>query len=56
MTAGDALVFGDGQTAALDQANGRTADLILTLDECDRRNAELVKAWEASLTKRPTFR
>jgi len=54
MTVGDVLVFGDAQTAALDQANGKTADVIAAVDECDKRNAALLKEWQ--LTKRPTFR
>lgn len=53
-TVGDALAFGDAQTAALDQANGKTADVIASVDECDKRNAALLKEWQ--LTKRPTFR
>lgn len=34
----------DGQTARLDQANGRTADVIHVVDDCDKRNAELLKS------------
>lgn len=34
----------DGQTARLDQANGRTSDVITVVDDCDRRNAELLKS------------
>lgn len=33
----------DGQTAKLDQANGRAADLIAMIDQCDARNEEIVK-------------
>lgn len=37
---GDAL---DGQTARLDLANGRTADVIAIADACDARTAEVVE-------------
>jgi hypothetical protein len=30
----------DAQTAGLDQANGRTSDLISIIGRCDARNAE----------------
>lgn len=43
-TAGDALTALDGQTAALDQANGRTADVIAIVDTCDKRSAEVFEA------------
>lgn len=43
-TAGDALTALDGQTAALDQANGRTGDLVQIIDACDKRSAEVFTA------------
>lgn len=39
-TAGEATGKLDGQTAALDVSNGRTADVIGIVDRCDARNAE----------------
>jgi hypothetical protein len=37
---GDVLAALDGQTAALDRANGRTGDLINLMEACDRRTTE----------------
>lgn len=42
-TVGDALDALDGQTAALDQANGRTADVIAITEACDARTAEVAQ-------------
>jgi len=39
-TAGEATAKLDGQTAALDTANGRVSDVIGIVDRCDARNAE----------------
>lgn len=41
---GGALSALDGQTARLDQSNGRTADVIVVIDDCDKRNVELLKS------------
>jgi hypothetical protein len=49
-TAGDVYAALDGQTAALDQANGRTADVIAIAEACDKRQAEVM---EAVAPKRP---
>ena len=43
-TAGDLFGALDGQTAALDQANGRTADVIAITEACDKRQAEVMEA------------
>lgn len=43
-TAGDVASSLDGQTAKLDQANGRTADVIAIVDACDARTVEVTKA------------
>lgn len=43
-TAGDALTALDGQTAALDKANGRTSDVIAIVETCDRRSVEVFTA------------
>jgi hypothetical protein len=51
--AGDALTALDGQTAALDRANGRTADVIAIVDTCDKRSAEV---FEALKPKRPWWK
>jgi hypothetical protein len=42
-TIGDWIVFGDQQTAKLDQANGRTKDAIGIVDRCEARDAAAVK-------------
>lgn len=34
----------DGQTANLERANGRTADVIAITEACDKRQAEVMKA------------
>jgi hypothetical protein len=36
-------VFGDAQTARLDQANGRTKDAITIVERCEDRDAKAVK-------------
>lgn len=43
-TAGDVASSLDGQTAKLDQANGRTADVIAICEAVARHNAEVAKA------------
>jgi len=43
-TAGGLALALDGQTARLDRANGRTADIIAMVDACDKRAAEVVEA------------
>jgi hypothetical protein len=43
----------DGQTGQLDQANGRTADVIAIAEACDRRSAEVLAALQP---KRPWWR
>lgn len=43
-TAGDMAASLDGQTARLDQSNGRTADVIALVEACDARTAEVTKA------------
>jgi hypothetical protein len=40
---GDWIVFGDQQTARLDQANGRTHDAIGIVKRCEERDAAAVK-------------
>lgn len=40
---GDWIVFGDQQTARLDQANGRTHDAIGIVQRCEARDAAAVK-------------
>lgn len=40
-TAGDLAASLDGQTGKLDQANGRTADVIALVEACDARSAEV---------------
>lgn len=42
-TISDLAVALDTQTARLDMANGRTADMISLIQKCDARNAEIVK-------------
>lgn len=42
-TIGDWIVFGDQQTARLDQANGRTKDAIGIVERCEARDAAAVK-------------
>jgi hypothetical protein len=42
-TVGDWIVFGDAQTARLDQANGRTKDAIGIVERCEVRDAAAVK-------------
>jgi hypothetical protein len=39
----DWIVFGDQQTAKLDQANGRTRDAIAIVQRCEARDAQAVK-------------
>lgn len=51
-TAGDALAALDGTTAALDTANGHTADVIAITEACDKRSAEVA----ASLKPKPWWR
>jgi hypothetical protein len=43
-TVGQVLVALDGQTTRLDQANGRTADLIALADACQARQAAVLKS------------
>lgn len=43
-SAGDLAAGLDGQTANLDRANGRTADVIAICDAVDKHNAEVAKA------------
>ncbi|HZR87919.1 MAG TPA: hypothetical protein VFB02_14005 [Bradyrhizobium sp.] len=47
-TAGEALIALDAQTTQLDQANGRTADLIAIADSCGQRQAAILKALDPS--------
>jgi len=42
-TVGDWIVFGDAQTARLDQANSRTKDAIEIQRRCEARDAAAVK-------------
>ena len=42
-TVGDWIVFGDAQTAKLDQANSRTKDAIEIQRRCEARDAKAVK-------------
>jgi len=42
-TVGDWIVFGDAQTARLDQANSRTKDVIEIQRRCEARDAAAVK-------------
>ena len=44
-TAGDALDALSGQTAALDQANARTGDVIRIVETCDKRSEEVAQAF-----------
>lgn len=50
-TVGDLGVALDGQTAKLDQANGRTADVIQIVGVCDAHNATLL----ATLAPKPPW-
>lgn len=43
-TAGDLWEAFDGQTTQLDQANGRSADLVAIADGCQARQAAVLKA------------
>jgi hypothetical protein len=45
-TAGDLWTALDGQTGRLDQANGRTADLISIAEACQARQAAVVRQLE----------
>ena len=40
---GDWLSFADAQTGKLDQANGRTKDVIELTERCEKRDAAAVK-------------
>lgn len=42
-TVADWIVFGDQQTGRLDVANGRLADSLHIIGECERRSAEAVQ-------------
>jgi hypothetical protein len=42
-TVGDWIVFGDQQTAQLDKSNGRLADTLHIVGECERRSKEAVR-------------
>lgn len=42
-TVGDWVSFGDRQTAQLDKANGRMADTLHIVGECERRAAQAVE-------------
>ena len=42
-TVGDWIAFGDRQTGQLDKANGRMADTLHIIGECERRSAAAVK-------------
>ena len=58
-TAGEVLIALDGQTTALDQANGRTSDVIAIADGCQERQARLLDAlqphpWYEGIAKRLT--
>lgn len=44
-TAGDVLDTLDGTTAALDQANARTGDVIGIMEACDKRSDEVAQAF-----------
>lgn len=55
-TVGDLATTLDGQTARLDQANGRTADVVKIVDVChDRQAAVLAKLQPPSLIDRLRF-
>lgn len=42
-TVGDWISFGDRQTGQLDKANGRQADTLYIIEECEKRAAQAVK-------------
>lgn len=42
-TVADWIVFGDQQTGRLDIANGRLADTLHIVGECERRSAEAIE-------------
>jgi len=44
-TAGDVLDMLDGTTAALDQANDRTGDVISIVETCDKRSNEVAQSF-----------
>lgn len=41
---GDWIAFADRQTAALEKANGRTADTVAIVKKCEARDAQVAKA------------
>lgn len=43
VTLADVMQFGDGQSAALDRANGRTSDVVSLVDLCSSANEEMAK-------------
>ena len=43
VTLADVMQFADGQSAALDRANGRTSDVISLVDLCSASNASMAK-------------
>ncbi len=42
-TIGEWIVFGEGQTGKLEQANGRTRDVIEIVERCEKRDSEAVR-------------
>lgn len=40
---GDWVKFGDAQTAQLDKANGRTADTLEIVENCEKRDAAAIR-------------
>lgn len=45
-TAGDLWSFADGQTTALDEANGRSSDLVALADACEDRQRHVFQELE----------
>lgn len=44
VAAGEWLIFGDAQTAKLNEANGRTRDSIAIVEKCEAREAAIAEA------------